>query len=297
MKWKPVALPQAKSWHEMSAGLGFDHVNGDFKIIWVGPVGKSESSRVEIYSVKEESWYVGDEITNFSPSSFQCNFVLRGAPYWTGRDGKRDKNLGGFDVLARIDPCTGSCSRFRYPDHGKDYVVSIVKLRDVVAALVPSSVQNNVLNLYHLDENSGSWTLMNCVGPLDNRITYAPQCLSTGEIVLVTWKHGLGEVTYFWDPDTNRLLCNREIEDLEVCWYRAYSHVESLVCIEGMVQIGKEHREDTGQLKTRTFLNFRLHEAMLLFPTSHAKGPPSEVQPDIMNTDLLSREAESIHLL
>ncbi|KAK1367519.1 hypothetical protein POM88_033611 [Heracleum sosnowskyi] len=125
MKWKPVALPQAKSWHEMSAGLGFNHVNGDFKIIWVGPVGKSESSRVEIYSVKEES----------------C--------------------------------------RFRYPDHGKDYVVFIVKLRDVVAALVPSSVQNNVLNLYHLDENSGSWTLMNYVGPLDNRITYAPQCLST----------------------------------------------------------------------------------------------------------------------
>lgn len=34
-----------------------------------------------------------------------------------------------------------------------------------------------------------------------------------------------------------------------------------------------------------------------LTPIAHAKGPPNEVQPDIMNTDLLSREAESISLL
>lgn len=34
-----------------------------------------------------------------------------------------------------------------------------------------------------------------------------------------------------------------------------------------------------------------------LTPIAHAKGPPNEVQPALMNTDLLSREAESISLL
>ena len=34
-----------------------------------------------------------------------------------------------------------------------------------------------------------------------------------------------------------------------------------------------------------------------LTPIEHAKGPKNEVQPALMNTDLLSREADSISLL
>lgn len=34
-----------------------------------------------------------------------------------------------------------------------------------------------------------------------------------------------------------------------------------------------------------------------LTPIDHAKGPKNEVQPALMNTDLLSREADSISLL
>lgn len=34
-----------------------------------------------------------------------------------------------------------------------------------------------------------------------------------------------------------------------------------------------------------------------LTPINHPKGPSNEVQPDLMNTDLLSREEESIPLL
>ena len=34
-----------------------------------------------------------------------------------------------------------------------------------------------------------------------------------------------------------------------------------------------------------------------LTPIGHAKGPKNEVQPALMNTDLLSRESESISLL
>lgn len=34
-----------------------------------------------------------------------------------------------------------------------------------------------------------------------------------------------------------------------------------------------------------------------LTPLDHVKGPKNEVQPALMNTDLLSREAESISLL
>ncbi|KAK1402761.1 Golgin candidate 6 [Heracleum sosnowskyi] len=59
-----------------------------------------------------------------------------------------------------------------------------------------------------------------------------------------------------------------------------------------LLRVLKEEREDVEMVRgaLETFLS-------ALTPIAHAKGPLNEVQPDIMNTDLLSREAESISLL
>ncbi|KAL1834785.1 hypothetical protein ACET3Z_004436 [Daucus carota] len=59
-----------------------------------------------------------------------------------------------------------------------------------------------------------------------------------------------------------------------------------------LLNVMKEERDDVEMVRgaLETFVS-------ALTPIAHAKGPPNEVQPDIMNTDLLSREAESISLL
>ncbi|KAL8106915.1 golgin candidate 6 [Apium graveolens] len=59
-----------------------------------------------------------------------------------------------------------------------------------------------------------------------------------------------------------------------------------------LLSVLKEERDDVEMVRgaLETFVS-------ALTPIAHAKGPPNEVQPDIMNTDLLSREAESISLL
>ncbi|KAK1367535.1 Golgin candidate 6 [Heracleum sosnowskyi] len=59
-----------------------------------------------------------------------------------------------------------------------------------------------------------------------------------------------------------------------------------------LLSVFKEEREDVEMVRgaLETFVS-------ALTPIAHAKGPPNEVQPDIMNTDLLSRESESISLL
>ena len=75
-----------------------------------------------------------------------------------------------------------------------------------------------------------------------------PQCFSTGEIVLETWTytdhdHVTDLVHNFFEPNTNLNFHNNQIESMHPYWYESYSHVESLVCVQGMVQIGKEHRD------------------------------------------------------
>lgn len=87
-----------------------------------------------------------------------------------------------------------------------------------------------------------------------------PQSFSTGEIVLETWTQNVDIVEnverYFCDPKTYLVFCNKDIEALSPAWYESYSHVESLVWVKGMIQIGKEHKDKKKNPKMK---NWYLH--------------------------------------
>ncbi|KAK1393643.1 hypothetical protein POM88_012699 [Heracleum sosnowskyi] len=91
---KTIKLPAKKTildmWEFVSVGIGFDADANDYKIIGIVPVMYPPSSeenimsRVEIYSAKRDSWkdVDGGALIPLSPALPNCNFVIKGVPYW-----------------------------------------------------------------------------------------------------------------------------------------------------------------------------------------------------------------------
>lgn len=272
--WKPVGLVESKWWQNVSVGLGFDAVTNDYKIICIVPEPRLVDfgwSRIEIYSANRDCWEdVGKKgVIHFRPNAdlHHCNFVVKGVPYWAGVD----VQPGYVDVLGRIDPCTGLFKKIEHPKHVRNTGTRVnpVNLRDSVAALIqsPGEYPNHMIDLYLLDENTAKWTKMYSIGPLVFHQAFErmriPQCFSTGEIVLEmwTWDNEFDQyvkdlVRFFCDPKTNLVLRNNQIEASHPYWYESYSHVESLVCVKGMVQIGKEHRDKKTNPKMKNWTEF-----------------------------------------
>lgn len=259
--WNPIPLVESRSWENMSVGFGFDAVTNDYNIICIVPARDFGWSWLEIYSANRGYWVdvARGGIIPFCPDVDlrHCNFIVKGVPYWVGIDAGELVTPYPVEVLGRIDPCTGLYMKVMYPQHVKNKSTRVhpANLRDSVAALVqsPGEYPNQMIDLYVLDENTAKWTKMYSIGPLAFEQLQIPQCFSTGEIVLETWRgninHASNLVPYFCDPKTNLVLRNNEIEALDPFWKESYSHVESLVCVKGMVQIGKEHNDKKTNLR------------------------------------------------
>ncbi|KAL8134038.1 putative F-box protein At1g53370 [Apium graveolens] len=279
--WKPIVVSETQTIYDrlddMSFGLGFDAVADDFKIIRVVPVSIPPNyekfcwSRVEIYSANRDVWEDVDKggVIPFQPKVRHCNFIVKGVPYWIGVDAdSRDYEpsmTGQLQVLGRIDPLTG-LFKVAYPEHIKNRstLVYPVNLKDSVAALIqsPGKHPNQMVDLYVRDENTARWTKMYSIGPLGFEGMRIPQCFSTGEIVLETWTGNINiydssdRVTYICDPKNSSVLLYNEIDTLRPFWFMSYSHVESLVCVKGMVQIGKERRDKKTNPNMKNWIEF-----------------------------------------
>ncbi|KAL1815976.1 hypothetical protein ACET3Z_018550 [Daucus carota] len=279
-QWNPIELGRSRSWQNVSVGFGFDAVTCDYKIICIVPVYYTVPvsavsfdmfigwSSVEIYSANLGSWVnvPRRRTIPFSPYAYSqhCNFIVRGVPYWAGIDAGESATPRPLEVLGRIDPCTGSYMKVLYPQHIKNMSTRVhpVNLRGSVAALIhsPGEHPNQMVDLHVLDESTAKWTKLYTIGPLIFENLQIPQCFSTGELVLESWRGGINCVSdllsNFCDPKTNLVLPNKEIEVLHPFWGDSYSHVESLVCVKGMVQIGKEHNDKKTKSKTRNWTEF-----------------------------------------
>ncbi|KAK1367961.1 hypothetical protein POM88_034053 [Heracleum sosnowskyi] len=266
--WNPIGLVESKSWEFMSVGFGFDVVASDYRVICIVP--EYRGSRVEIYSSNQGSWEEKGIIPFWPEPDLQhCNFVINGVPYWMGVDIQAVES----SILGRIDPRTGLYKKVMYPCHVENTSTRVdpVKWKDSVAVLIhsPSEYPNPMVDLYVLlDENTSQWTKMYSIGPLRFGHVFehlrVPQCFCTGEIVLETWTQNVDIVQnvnrYMCDLKTGLLFRNKEIEALYPLWYNSYSHVESLVCVKGMIQIGKEHKDKKTNPKMKNWTEFLSEE-------------------------------------
>ncbi|KAK1367509.1 hypothetical protein POM88_033601 [Heracleum sosnowskyi] len=252
--WKAIELPRTKSWKNKSVGLGFDSETNDCKVICIVPVPHGGSwSKIQIYSNNQDMWAQCnlDGIVPFRPQeTLHCKFVFNGVPYWLGHNWK----LGDFQFFARVNPCTGLFQTFQFPQDVNPALVDLVKLRESVAALVkcPSKYASIIsVDLYLMDEKCGSWMKLYCIGSFECDRMWIPQCMGTGEIVIFKSMHFGDNVTCFCNPDTGHVFHNTKIEEFDSSWFMSYSHVESPVCLSGMMQIGMEHRDKNKDLVSK----------------------------------------------
>lgn len=260
-KWKPIKLDE-KAGHssdlERSAfGLGYDEGNDDLRIIRV--VTKSDSrtefyknfkwARVEIYSVNRGCWkdvdYGGELL--FWPRQYHCNFIVKGAPYFVGIDVMPDCVVAfQHEILGRFDPCTGFYKKVQYPEHFREMSTwtQPFEYQDSVAVMVqstPGLLDEPMIDLYVLDDDSASWTKMYTFGPFPYEQFHVPrQSFKSGEIVIEEQLHT--QDLYLYEPKASYISSLIGIEGLKPLWMQSYSHTESLVSVKGMELIGKEEK-------------------------------------------------------
>ncbi|KAL8101639.1 hypothetical protein AgCh_033508 [Apium graveolens] len=265
--WKLIRLPGPEFLFESdregfvgyvsSIGLGFVAEEDDFRIVRIVPVHRGPESRecwsrVEVYSVNSDSWiYVDNEdCIPFWPNLPNSNFILEGVPYFVGVD-LLPEDLGTYnpylhEVLAAFDPLTRAYKKISYPMHVKNKTTCVHPLnwKDSVAALVqsPGKYPNHLVDMYVLDKNNDNWTKVYTIEHAFEGLRIL-QCLTTGEIVLETWKgNNIAKRTpYFCYPETrDHAYYNGWFDYLDPLWGESYIHIESLICVKGMETTGKE---------------------------------------------------------
>lgn len=117
-----------------------------------------------------------------------------------------------------------------------------VNLMDSLPALVysPGEKSNHWIDVYTLNESSGSWTKKYTTGgPILLEVSWLPQCFKyTGEILVAVGHMKL----FLYDLKTDSMK-HIGIEAYP-CWDESFGYVESLVYIKGMEPIGKEDKRE-----------------------------------------------------
>ncbi|KAL8090460.1 hypothetical protein AgCh_039787 [Apium graveolens] len=232
---KPILLPTRGCFDDdlwiPSVGLGFNADANDFKIFRIVPVRLGRSlSRVEIYSANLDSWNRVQRSAPFLPRSPNCNFIVKGVPYWIDAD---------TENLLAIDPCTEKHRMVPYPMHVKNQSTSVhpMTFMDSVALLIysPGMDPNNLVDVYILDESCDYWIKKRSTQPIVGGGLWRPKCLTDGGLVVEAWE-GLA----LYSPSTYDTTPSRFSAMFDA---QCYSHVESLVCLNGMEPLTKKENK------------------------------------------------------
>lgn len=136
----------------VSVDLDFDADTNDFKIFRIVqmdqmPLGET-LSRVEIYSVNQDSWKPTGRLVPFHPGSPSCTFIVKGVPSWVD---------AGSENLGATDPCI---EKYR--------MVPAMTLMDSVVLVLysPGMDRNHWIDVYVLDESCGYWIKKHTTQPI-----------------------------------------------------------------------------------------------------------------------------------
>lgn len=138
-----------------------------------------------------------------------------------------------------MDSSSGLFRSFCFPDPDSN----VVNWKESVAALVRTPDQISI-DLYVMDENVGNWTKLYRVGISKWEGIEIVQCMSTGEFVMMFRNNLPPDFGFiFIDPETGATISMGELEAIAPVWSQSYSHVQSLICPKGMVEIGMSDKE------------------------------------------------------
>lgn len=242
-RWKPILLPLSNSKLDHSVGFAFDSLTNDYKIIVIEVVGMLPlpSSRVQIYSANQDSWLVLNSTIPYFTMKKYCSVIYKGVPYWSKSNFSSHSHYPETNVIATIDPHTGSYKGISYPQiviH--EYTtVHIVNMMDSLAVLIYSlgNNLNQLLHVYALDETSATWTKKYTTGltPLQNKTLSIIWYFEDAGKSIVVVRDFNRSGALFYDLKTDCLCDSIGLDRFcRPTWSEACYHVESMVSINGM---------------------------------------------------------------
>lgn len=255
-RWKPIPLlPHKKMDHDYSSvGLAFDYLTDDYRIIRLVSVvtdADEPSSRIEMYSVNQDSWLDAATSSPFPYFTTQpnCSVIVKGIPYWS-------RNYQDFyypycefqsNVIATVDPHTGLYKEISYPQivTNENTTVHPFNFMDSLAVLIYENSNPKMFRVYALDEKSHGANWINLCTSAPTSLQSTNMCIlrcfqDAGKIIVVGWNYDDRRRSFLYNLQTDSLCHTIGMDALRPRWDETYYHVESLVCLDGMEPIQRE---------------------------------------------------------
>lgn len=228
--------------------FGYDCVGDDYKVVCIyrfGFMNRPEMLfRFRMYSCKDDSWKELELGFDFNLGFIKGCVTVKGNPFWLGIY-KEEKKWLTLDVRTEV------IRVFSGPEYvtNEATTTSIVALGDNAAQIVysPGTESSDMIHVFALDENSGTWTLMYAIESMGLQMPVHVECYKDGKFVTKD-RHGN---LFTYD------LASEEIKDLGIgegmeAHYMAVNYIESLVAIEGMERVREAAAQEAGQAGQET---------------------------------------------
>lgn len=228
--------------------FGYDCVGDDYKVVCIYRfrfMNRPEMLfRFRMYSCKDDSWKELEPGFDFNLGFIKGCVTVKGNPFWLGIY-KEEKKWLTLDVRTEV------IRVFSGPEYvtNEATTTSIVALGDNAAQIVysPGTESSDMIHVFALDENSGTWTLMYAIESMGLQMPVHVECYKDGKFVTKD-RHGK---LFTYD------LASEEIKDLGIgegmeAHYMAVNYIESLVAIEGMERVREAAAQEAGQAGQET---------------------------------------------
>lgn len=240
--YKAIAPPQHhlenKMISKLSYGFGWDYVKSEFKIVIYYRV--ENSFQGFLYTSNSGTWN-GLAI----PDIFSClrvrelpDITVKGCPYWSAcREDARFYPRFEF----KFESGSNQFKKFSLPSQIVGiYHYVLVDLKDCLTMMVYSPSPGTLVDVFHLDENSGVWSKTYTFGPIHCWTGQISQGFKySGEIVFSSAK-------MLYDPKTKGI---KVIGDGYWEVHHSFSYTPSLVFLHGMEPLNAQSRRRVHALR------------------------------------------------
>lgn len=211
----------------ISLGFGFDHASNDYKVVRIitNLLRFPAVSRVEVYSLNENSWKEIEVELEFKMIQPLCAAIVKGLPYWLAEDISVPKRF----ILVSFDVQSEKFCKVSVSDGilGHGMLIGILEFKESVAIIVCSKYHE--MEIWALDDDSSGrscWIkkLNFMISPVFKGLV---GCLKTGELITQTFLNEL----VLYDPGNQVFKQTHNQSQFRQRTLRTYNYIESLVSL------------------------------------------------------------------
>ncbi|XP_074369864.1 uncharacterized protein LOC141711364 [Apium graveolens] len=187
---------QQKQRHQLPLDCFLPALASIIRLVSVVTDAQEPSSRIEMYSVNQDSWLDAATSSPFPYFTTQpnCSVIVKGIPYWSRNYQDFDYPCRRFqsNVIATVDPHTGLYKEISYPQivTNENTTVHPFNFMDSLAVLIYENSNVKMFRVYALDEKSHGANWINLCTSAPTSLQSTNMCIlrcfqDAGKIIVV----------------------------------------------------------------------------------------------------------------